>query len=90
MPDFVKIAVILGCDYCPGGVRGVGPATVLDKFKTIEFDEEKSEQLEAMACFQAPIACPPIENTPGGDAVGVREWLATRGFSAKTLARYFD
>lgn len=41
----ILLAVILGCDVSPGGVKDVGPAKILNKMKEIHEDEENSNSI---------------------------------------------
>lgn len=78
--DFVKVCVLLGCDFAKK-TKGIGTKTVLKKYKAVELTEE---QQKAYNYFMAE--CPfSVEMIIRREAnvAELSEWLQKKGFNAR-------
>ena len=84
-PELQKIGIILGSDHSPK-TPGIGPKTVLRKFRNIELTNEQKNAIEV---FNKPIDIKNIEfnnydNNILEDSVKINkllDWLETKNFS---------
>ena len=95
--DIIKIGVILGCDFADK-TPGIGPATIMKKYKTVELSER---QKEAVEYFKKPIdpkslaliKWQSVEHKPFTDQQkidGLFKWITeVKGFNiARTESRF--
>lgn len=78
--DLLIIAVIIGCDFIEHKSAGVGPITVISKFRNIQLTNEQERILEF---FRTPIDRKGMlqKNVPGAqDLEKLSEWLNSLGF----------
>ena len=82
--DMARIAVIMGCDYCLKTV-GVGPATILKRYRTIvltELQQRAYEELLKPTNLKTAI----MEQQAGKrNILGLKSWLRDLKFSDRTL-----
>jgi 5'-3' exonuclease len=94
--DLVNISVMLGSDFATK-TRGVGPKTVLNKYKSVVLDKrqqaavehfKKQYDLESLVYHNLDQSRTPEQI--GETREKFVEWLRTKGFSDKTIDRYAE
>ena len=95
MDDFLKIAVILGTDHCKK-TPGIGPKTVLRKFRDVELTESQTYTLTIFKRI-IDISLLKFSNTYGTFPIGsdktklnlLTDWLVdVRGFNKLRVSKY--
>jgi len=75
--DFVKICVVLGCDFAKK-TKGIGMLTVLKKYKAVELTQEQQIAFDYFTS-ECPLDIKSI--IKGQHDIAVENWLATLGFN---------
>jgi flap endonuclease-1 len=92
--DLLKIGVIMGCDHCTK-TRGIGPKTILKKYKTVELTDE---QKNAISIFKRTIDTTGLkfENSnkiPIDDAKKINklmDWLEDKNFKRVLIKKQIE
>ena len=81
-PDFVKVCVVLGCDFAKK-TKGIGMLTVLKKYKAVELTQEQQVAFDYFTS-ECPID---IKSIIRGDCdIAVEAWLGTLGFNVAKIS----
>ena len=94
LDDLIKIGVVLGCDFAKK-TPGIGPKTVLKKFKTIKLTADQSA---AIAYFAKPVPNTNLtwshRGTPFSDEKKIKllsDWMVNvKGFNRDRTSSRFD
>lgn len=81
-PEFVKVCVVLGCDFAKK-TKGIGMLTVLKKYQTVVLTDEQQTAYDYFTS-ECPLDIKSIVKG-SSDVAACESWLATLGFNVERI-----
>jgi len=96
--QMIMIGILIGTDYNPGGVKGIGPKTALKMVKGKHFEEVFSDVKwdfevaphEIFDFFRKPPVCDIAIKRPKADSEGLRDFMLAFDFSEERVGKTLE